>query len=336
MKKDEQLGVSRRSFLKGAGLAAAAMAGTAALAGCASESAGGADTLANTGDWLPQTWDYECDLLVIGYGGAGMWASLIGADECGQQVLVLEKAPERGGGNSSINNGEWTIVEESEKERFKDYIRAFTKGKTPDPMIEAWVEECARNTEYADKYGMTYEVVEQALAGAIPEYFFLDDNAYEGSCKLSSVDGFGMLSFHELDAQREALAWRCCSTAMTSASSQKPPDQGDRGRLHHDRQRGEDREGSQGRHHDAGRLRVQRGAEEPVPQVLSLQVRGLALQHRRRHQDGRGRGAKLWHMDMAISMYSMWTRDPEYDFSILLPSWPGFSYFNVNRLGKRS
>ena len=103
MKKDEQLGVSRRSFLKGAGLAAAAMAGTAALAGCANESAGGADTLANTGDWLPQTWDYECDLLVIGYGGAGMWASLIGADECGQQVLVLEKAPERGGGNSSIN-----------------------------------------------------------------------------------------------------------------------------------------------------------------------------------------------------------------------------------------
>ena len=93
MKKDEQLGVSRRSFLKGAGLAAAAMAGTAALAGCANESAGGTDTLANTGDWLPQTWDYECDLLVIGYGGAGMWASLIGADECGQQVLVLEKAP---------------------------------------------------------------------------------------------------------------------------------------------------------------------------------------------------------------------------------------------------
>ena len=72
-------------------------------------------------------------------------------------------------------------------------------------MYKRQVEECVRNTEYADKYGMTYEVVEQALAGAIPEYFFLDDNAYEGSCKLSSVDGFGMLSFHELDAQREAL-----------------------------------------------------------------------------------------------------------------------------------
>ncbi len=123
--------------------------------------------------------------MVIGYGGAGMWASLIGADECGQEVLVLEKAPVEGGGNSRINNGEWTIVEEDEKERFKEYIKAFTHGKTPEPMIEAWVNECARNTEYADKYGMTYEVSEVALAGAIPEYYFLDDNAYEGSCKLS-------------------------------------------------------------------------------------------------------------------------------------------------------
>ena len=29
-------------------------------------------------------------------------------------------------------------------------------------------------------------------------------------------------------------------------------------------------------------------------------------------------------------MYSMWTRDPEYDFSILY-FMPGFSYFNKSR-----
>ena len=46
-------------------------------------------------------------------------------------------------------------------------------------------------------------------------------------------------------------------------------------------------------------------------------------------------GAKLWHTDMAISMYSMWTRDPEYDFSILY-FMPAFSYFEtLNRLGRR-
>ena len=334
MKKDEQLGVSRRSFLKGAGLAAAAMAGTAALAGCANESAGGADTLANTGDWLPQTWDYECDLLVIGYGGAGMWASLIGADECGQQVLVLEKAPERGGGNSSINNGEWTIVEESEKERFKDYIRAFTKGKTPDPMIEAWVEECARNTEYADKYGMTYEVVEQALAGAIPEYFFLDDNAYEGSCKLSSVDGFGMLSFHELDAQREALGVEVLFDCHDERLIQNPQTKEIVGAY---TMIGNEEKTVKARKAVIMTLGGFEFNEELKNQYLKcspFKFEGWRFNTGDGIKMVEDVGAKLWHMDMAISMYSMWTRDPEYDFSILY-FMPGFSYFNVNRLGKR-
>lgn len=303
MKKDEQLGVSRRSFLKGAGLAAAAMAGTAALAGCANESAGGADTLANTGDWLPQTWDYECDLLVIGYGGAGMWASLIGADECGQQVLVLEKAPERGGGNSSINNGEWTIVEESEKERFKDYIRAFTKGKTPDAMIEAWVEECARNTEYADKYGMTYEVVEQALAGAIPEYFFLDDNAYEGSCKLSSVDGFGMLSFHELDAQREALGVEVLFDCHDERLIQNPQTKEIVGAY---TMIGNEEKTVKARKAVIMTLGGFEFNEELKNQYLKcspFKFEGWCFNTGDGIKMVEDVGAKLWHMDMAISMY---------------------------------
>lgn len=65
MNAKELGGLSRRSFLKGAGVAAAAVASSAALAGCASGT--GASQ-----DWMPKSWDYECDLLVVGYGGAGM------------------------------------------------------------------------------------------------------------------------------------------------------------------------------------------------------------------------------------------------------------------------
>ena len=58
MNAKELGGLSRRSFLKGAGVAAAAVAGSAALAGCASGT--GASQ-----DWMPKSWDYECDLLVL-------------------------------------------------------------------------------------------------------------------------------------------------------------------------------------------------------------------------------------------------------------------------------
>lgn len=96
---NKDMGVSRRNFLKGAALAGVGAAGVAALGGCA-QAAPAEDT-----SWMPASWDYETDVLVIGYGGAGMWASLIAADECAQQVLVLEKAPIEGGGKLSSVDG---------------------------------------------------------------------------------------------------------------------------------------------------------------------------------------------------------------------------------------
>ena len=322
-------GVSRRSFLKGAGVAAAAVAGASALAGCASGESGAA-----SGDWMPANWDYECDLLVIGYGGAGMWASLIGADECGQEVLVLEKAPVEGGGNSRINNGEWTIVEEDEKERFKEYIKAFTHGKTPEPMIEAWVNECARNTEYADKYGMTYEVSEVALAGAIPEYYFLDDNAYEGSCKLSSVDGFGMLSFHELDAKREELGVQVLFDCHDERLIQNPDTKEIVGAYATIGSEEKAVKARKGVIMTCGGFEFNEEFKNEYLKCYPFKFEGWRFNTGDGIKMVEDVGAKLWHMDMVISMYSMWTRDPEYDFSILY-FMPGFSYFNVNRVGKR-
>ena len=58
MSKGMEGGVSRRSFLKGAGVAAAAVASSAALAGCASGT--GASQ-----DWMPKSWDYELSLIHI-------------------------------------------------------------------------------------------------------------------------------------------------------------------------------------------------------------------------------------------------------------------------------
>ena len=74
---------SRRSFLKGAGLAAV---GTAAvgLVGC-----GSAAAQEQKDWWMPEAWDEETDVVVVGYGAAGVAATITGLD-AGLGVITLE------------------------------------------------------------------------------------------------------------------------------------------------------------------------------------------------------------------------------------------------------
>lgn len=328
MSQESGSGVSRRSFLKGAAVAGAAAVGSAALASCASESTGSGNT-----DWMPASWDYETDVLVIGYGGAGMWSSLIAADEGGQKVLILEKAPVEGGGNSRINNGEWTIIDKDKADTFKDYIRTFTQGKTPDAMIEAWVDECVRNTEYADKYNMTYSVSEEAIAGAIPEYAYLEER-FDHSQKLASIDGFGMVSFHELDAEREALGIEVLFDCSEERLIQNPETKEIVGCYTLVGGVEKTVKASKGVILTCGGFEFNEELKNMYLKCSPFKFEGWRFNTGDGIKMVEDVGAKLWHMDMTISYYSMWTRDPDYDFSILL-SMPSYSYFDVNRLGTR-
>jgi len=60
--------VSRRSFLKGTALGAVAIAGSGVLAGCTATPA--------VESGLPEKWDKETDVVVIGFGGAGASAAI--------------------------------------------------------------------------------------------------------------------------------------------------------------------------------------------------------------------------------------------------------------------
>ena len=196
MTNERDKNISRRDAIKGAaGLGAAAMA-TGALAGVA-----GAEEAAES--WLPEAWDYECDVLVIGYGGAGMWAAVTAADEGASEVLILEKAPVRGGGNSSINLGEFTIP--VDPEGCATYIRSFTKGLVPDAMIETWANEAVRNGEYCEHWGLTYTQNEGTLASGYTEMCEYPMLPGADSMAIGLVDGFGMGFWDHMDARREEL-----------------------------------------------------------------------------------------------------------------------------------
>ena len=51
---------------------------------------------------VPETWDVEADVVVVGFGAAGFAAS-VAAHDLGAEVVILEKAPEgEHGGNTRV------------------------------------------------------------------------------------------------------------------------------------------------------------------------------------------------------------------------------------------
>ncbi len=51
---------------------------------------------------VPQKWDLDADVIVVGFGAAGVGASVT-AHDLGAKVVILEKAPEgQHGGNTRV------------------------------------------------------------------------------------------------------------------------------------------------------------------------------------------------------------------------------------------
>lgn len=101
MKENATTGLSRRGFLKGAGVAAAG-AVAAGMLGCAPNG----DQKQQTGGQSAgdMTWDYEADIIAIGGGGAGLSCGIEGTEQ-GLSVIVLESQAMVGGSSALCNGG---------------------------------------------------------------------------------------------------------------------------------------------------------------------------------------------------------------------------------------
>lgn len=111
MKKGKN--VSRRNFLIGTGLTGIAAA--VGLAGCAPKASGElssdatSNTTIGTGTDVPTSWDEECDVLVLGGGGAGSSAAFTAARE-GASVIVLESQSNTGTSSTAVCKGNFCII----------------------------------------------------------------------------------------------------------------------------------------------------------------------------------------------------------------------------------
>jgi len=101
---------------------------------------------------LPQKWDREADVVVVGFGGAGA-ATAITAHDLGATVLLLEKAPEgEEGGNTRV--AAQGYLNASDVDKAVTYLEAMNGPFTvPRTMVRVWAQELSQNNDWLASIG---------------------------------------------------------------------------------------------------------------------------------------------------------------------------------------
>ena len=120
--------LSRRHFL---GAAVSTAAAAAALPGLAH---------ARTQTALPEKWDMETDVVVLGCGGAGMMAACQ-AHDAGAKVLILEKLAQ-GGGNTAVSSGGFMIPKDAKDAyTYLNATYAFADSEKDEALLDVFCKE---------------------------------------------------------------------------------------------------------------------------------------------------------------------------------------------------
>ena len=112
--------------------------------------------------WLPEAWDAEADLVIVGYGGAGAMAAIAARHE-GASCIVLEKSTECDGGNTAVSGGHVHTACGVDVEEWLEICRHGAHGATPVEILRgalnyaqdtpAWLEKYGMNFIWTDEYG---------------------------------------------------------------------------------------------------------------------------------------------------------------------------------------
>ncbi len=155
--------VTRREFLKGAAITGAAAAAGSLLPQTAAMAAGD----------VPDKWDKEADLVIVGAGSAGM-AAAIEARDGGASVIVLEKASKYGGTTAlsgGIIQGSGTDLEKANNiadspDIHYKYWMAAGEGLVDPEIVRALADNSGPNIKWMESQGCKY--INLSGVGPIP------------------------------------------------------------------------------------------------------------------------------------------------------------------------
>lgn len=140
--------ISRRNFMKGA-----VMAGIAA--GMASTAMAAVD--------VPETWDYETDVVVCGCGAAGS-AAAYEAATAGAEVIIVEKAPLPGGsmgrcGGAMAGAGTKFQAEagiEDSADTYFEWMKVSSNGTVSEDILRVYADNSGPNVEWYNDLANEY------------------------------------------------------------------------------------------------------------------------------------------------------------------------------------
>ncbi|MFI4948044.1 MAG: FAD-binding protein [Alphaproteobacteria bacterium] len=99
------------------------------------------------GPSVPHHWDMEADVVVVGFGAAGV-AAAVTAHDLGAKVVILEKAPEGEEGGNTRVAGQGYLNTSSVDDAIA-YLTALCGPYTvPPAMVRVWAEEMGQNNAW--------------------------------------------------------------------------------------------------------------------------------------------------------------------------------------------
>jgi succinate dehydrogenase/fumarate reductase flavoprotein subunit len=102
---------------------------------------------------IPETWDMEFDVVVVGWGAAGTTVAVTAHDD-GAEVVILEKMP-GGGGNTRVCGGNIIIPKGKE---FAEYLDTLSFKTTEREIIDLFVDEAMKNGDWIREMGGDLQV----------------------------------------------------------------------------------------------------------------------------------------------------------------------------------
>lgn len=145
--------MNRRGFIKRMTTGVAGAAAGSLLSGSAAEAdfvKSGVDTSP-----MPTSWDMEADVVVLGYGGSGIVASIEASDN-GAKVLALEKSPISGG---CTKISDCNITSTDSVDGMVRYLKAtIGQNNVSDAIIKAVSKETYKNADWLASMGIDFSM----------------------------------------------------------------------------------------------------------------------------------------------------------------------------------